>query len=73
MNIKSIVAAGFTAALVAFAAAPASANTNTSSDAGSTAARFDSAAPSAYCGCGGYRYVRYYRVRYVRYTYRYYY
>jgi hypothetical protein len=73
MNIKSTIAAGFTAALVAFAAAPASASTNTSNDAGSTVARFDAVAPSSYCRCSSYRYVRYYRVRYVRYYYRYYY
>ncbi len=53
---------------------PASANTNASNDAASgTVARFDAPATSSYCGCGGYRYVRYYRVRYVRYYYRYYY
>jgi hypothetical protein len=75
MHIKSIAAAAITAALMAFATVPASANTNTSDDAaaGNTLARFDAPATSSYCGCRSYRYVRYYRVRYVRYYYRYYY
>jgi hypothetical protein len=74
MNVKSIAVAGIAAALMAFATVPASANTNASNDAASgTVARFDAPATSSYCGCGGYRYVRYYRVRYVRYYYRYYY
>jgi len=80
MKIKSILAAGFTAALMALGTAPASANVITSDTAlettGGSAARFD-ATPSSYryyvCGCARVRYVRYYRVRYVRYYYRYYY
>ncbi len=74
--MKSIVAAGFTAAVLALGTAPASANTNTANNAletaGGTSARLD-VTPSSYCGCG-YRYVRYYPVRYVRVRYvRYYY
>jgi len=79
MKIKSILAAGFTAALLTLGTAPASANVNTDTaleTTGGSAARFD-ATPSSYryyvCGCARVRYVRYYRVRYVRYHYRYYY
>jgi hypothetical protein len=78
MTIKSTLAAGFTAAVLAFATSPASANANIANDletAGSTAARLD-VTPSGYryyCNCARVRYVRYYRVRYVRYVYRYYY
>ena len=80
MTIKSTLAAGFTAAVLAFATSPASANANIANDlietAGSTAARLD-VTPSSYryyyCNCARVRYVRYYRVRYVRYVYRYYY
>jgi len=65
MNIKTIAAAGFAAALLAFGSAPASANANTSNDVTTqgTTSR-DNFAPSSYCGCGrGYvRYYRYYRV-----------
>ena len=69
MHIKTIAAAGFAAALLAFGSVPASANTNTSNDVinEGTAVR-DNVAPSS-CGCGRY-YVRYYRVVPVRYVYR---
>lgn len=61
MHIKTIAAAGFAAALLAFGSAPASANVNTSNDVITEgAAARDNFAPSSYCGCGR-RYVRYYR------------
>jgi hypothetical protein len=76
MQLKSIAALGFAAALTAFATAPASANTDSSNTAfetgEATAARYD-AVPSNYCGCRRryvvryYTYRYYYRIRYVRY------
>jgi hypothetical protein len=70
MNIKTLAAAGFAAALLAFGSVPASANANTSNDLVTEGGALrDLSAPSGYCGCGRY-YVRYYRVVPVRYVYR---
>jgi|SoiMethySBSTD1v2_1073268.scaffolds.fasta_scaffold2410593_1 hypothetical protein len=56
MNLKTIAALGFAAALTAFATAPASANVS-GDGMGRTVS--DDATTSQRCGCG---YVRYYRV-----------
>jgi hypothetical protein len=62
MNLKSIAALGFVAAMTAFGTAPASANASTSS-----VERAADSATSARCTCGYVRYYRVYRVPVVRY------
>ena len=61
MHIKTIAAAGFTAALLAFGSAPASANVASSDIIAGTAARTDVTTSNYRCTCSR-RYVRYYRV-----------
>jgi hypothetical protein len=74
MQLKSIAALGFAAAVMAFAPAPASASVNATSDAVAATedlgARLTEGWTSARCRCAR-TYVRYYRVRYVRYYYYY--
>jgi hypothetical protein len=62
MNLKSIVALGFVAAMTAFGTAPASANASTSA-----VERAADSVTSARCTCGYVRYYRVYRVPVVRY------
>ena len=62
MNLKSIAALGFVAAMTAFGTAPASANASTSS-----VERAADSVTSARCTCGYVRYYRVYRVPVVRY------
>jgi hypothetical protein len=70
MNLKSIAAVGFVAAMTAFASAPASANASSSVE------RAADSVTSARCTCGYVRYYRVYRiprVYYRVYRVRYYY